>query len=87
MDKTKRCLDDFLTSAKPFLSSTETDEVQGFVDVGEYGLALETLVDIFCEERKSISGQVISLVAATATSMGLDVDGLTRGLRPLQING
>lgn len=42
-------------------SDSEANEVQEFIDAGEYGLALDTLIDIIDEESKSISQEVVSL--------------------------
>jgi hypothetical protein len=36
------------------LSEAERAEVQSFLDVGEYGLALETAADTYVEESKLI---------------------------------
>ncbi|AUB85535.1 MafI family immunity protein [Candidatus Thiodictyon syntrophicum] len=51
------------------LSWSEAQEVRDFVDVGEYGLALETLVDIVTEEEKSISAEALRLIIELADSM------------------
>lgn len=53
-------------------TDSEKSEVQDFVDVGEYGLALETLVDIVTEENKQIPGGALSLVCELAEVMQLD---------------
>lgn len=51
---------------------SEKSEVQSFVDVGEYGLALETLVDIAVEENKKIPEEAMSVVIELAGVMELD---------------
>jgi len=51
------------------LSGSEAQEVRDFIDVGEYGLALETLVDIVTEEEKSISAEALRLIIELADSM------------------
>lgn len=53
-------------------SKSEADEVQEFIDAGEYGLALETLIDIIHEESKSIPQEVVELAKQTAVTMELD---------------
>ncbi len=53
-------------------SESEVNEVQEFIDVGEYGLALETLIDIINEESKTIPQAVVSLAGETAVAMGWD---------------
>ena len=53
-------------------SESEVNEVKDFVDVGEYGLALDTIIDIINEESKSIPQEVISIAKEAAVSMGMD---------------
>lgn len=54
------------------LNDYEKGEVQGFVDAGEYGLALETLVDIVIEENKQIPGESLVLLCELADVMQMD---------------
>ena len=60
--------------------ASEKGEIQEFIDVGEYGLALETLVDIVIEENKQISGKVVSFIYRLAELMQLDKENLERKL-------
>ena len=53
-------------------TDSEKSEVQDFIDAGEYGLALETLVDIVTEENKQVSGESLALVCELADVMQLD---------------
>lgn len=53
-------------------TNSERNEVQDFIDAGEYGLALETLVDIVIEENKQIPGESLALVCQLADVMQLD---------------
>ena len=53
-------------------TDSEKSEVQDFIDAGEYGLALETLVDIVIEENKQIPGESLALVCELADVMQLD---------------
>lgn len=53
-------------------SEAEKDEVREFIDVGEYGLALETLVDIVSEENKLISHEALLLIYRVIDAMNLD---------------
>jgi hypothetical protein len=57
--------------AKVF-SNSEISEVESFLVVGEYGLALETLIDIFVEEKKLAEPSVVSLITEIAIAMHLD---------------
>lgn len=58
-----------LAAAVPVLSDSERAEVQKFIDVGEYGLALETAADIFGEENKVASADVVMLIGRLAEEM------------------
>ncbi|MBI3560398.1 MAG: MafI family immunity protein [Gammaproteobacteria bacterium] len=62
-------------------SESELKEVQDFIDVGEYGLALETLVDIVAEENKKIPRAAIVLVKELSTAMLLDESVFDNKLR------
>lgn len=53
-------------------ADSEKDEMQGFMGAGEYGLALETLVDIVLEENKQIPGASLVLVCELVDVMQLD---------------
>ena len=52
-------------------SETERDEVQKFVDVGEYGLAAETAYQIILEERKPVTDQAVAMLRELAAAMGI----------------
>jgi len=53
------------------LTSEESSEIAGFADAAEYGLALETLVDIVVQERKKISVAAFRAICALAESMSI----------------
>jgi hypothetical protein len=55
-------------------SSEELNEVNEFLDVGEYGLALETLIDIVVEEKKEISEKACVLIEELAVVMKINKD-------------
>ena len=63
------------------LSDAERAEVQQFIDVGEYGLALETTVDIYAEEKKIPSTDVMSLIEQLAISMGMAPESVLERLQ------
>ena len=52
-------------------SESEVLEVRAFVDAREYALALETTVDIFSEEKKLATEEIVALVSDLAVAMGL----------------
>lgn len=61
-----------LSSQERALVESEVREVQEYVDVGEYGLALDTLIGIVIEESKQISEEVLDVVMELARLMELD---------------
>lgn len=63
---------DLLAAASLVLSHSERAEVQKFIDVGEYGLALETAVDIYAEEKKMASAGVVALIEHLAEAMSIE---------------
>lgn len=68
----EQLLQKLLMLLKAVFSESEQNEVQEFIDVGEYGLALETLVDIIDEEDKLVEHDVLKLVLEVASAMSLD---------------
>ena len=62
------------------LSPSECQEVDRFIEAGEYGLALETLVDIYFEERKTANPEVTNLVTHIAGEMGIDPHAMIQKL-------
>lgn len=71
---------ELLTAAAPVLSNAEQEEIQRFIDVGEYGLALETAVDIYAEENKLASTEVMALIERLAEAMKLEATPLLQRL-------
>lgn len=73
-------LSQLLVASKQTLSEAEQAEVQRFIDVGEYGLALETATDIYFEERKLANAEVQRLVERSAAAMSMDAAPLLKKL-------
>lgn len=73
-------LSKLLVASEEALSSSERAEIQRFIDVGEYGLALETAVDIYDEEAKSAPAEVVALVGRLAKAMAMDCVPLLKRL-------
>lgn len=61
-----------LAAAGHVLSKSELAEIRSFIDVGEYGLALETAVDIFVEEGKAAPPNVVSFIEQLAAAMSME---------------
>jgi len=59
-------------SVKDAFQAAEIAEIQDFIDVGEYGVALETCVSIVEEENKFISRNTFSLITKSAQLMHMD---------------
>ena len=70
-----------LTSLLGVFSDSEKDEVKGFIDAGEYGLALETFVDVVVEEQKQIRSESLALVLESADAMQMDREAIDDKLR------
>lgn len=71
-DEIETLLLQLLRAAAPVLSDGELAEVQRFIDVGEYGLALETAAAIYSEEEKGVTPEVASLIECLAEAMSMD---------------
>ncbi|MDC8756612.1 MafI family immunity protein [Janthinobacterium sp. hw3] len=61
-----------LRMLEEIFSAAEIAEVREFLDAGEYGLALDTLVDIVVEEGKRVDDDVALRVRMLATAMRLE---------------
>lgn len=70
----------FLSEEECSFSESELAEVRKFIDVGEYGLALETLVDIHLEENKVATASARDLVSRLAVAMSMDPEPLLQQL-------
>ncbi len=70
-----------LSNLLGIFTDSEKNEVQDFIDVGEYGLALETLIDIIVEENKQISGESLELACDLAEVMQFNKKVLEEKLR------
>jgi len=64
---------ELIESVSDVFSEPEKNEVQEYIDVSEYGLALETFAGVVDEENKKISERSDSLVEALATEMNMDL--------------
>jgi len=71
-DEIESLLSLLLVASMPVLSDSERAEVQRFINVDEYGLALETAVDIYCEEKKVASDETVHLVERLAVMMSMN---------------
>jgi hypothetical protein len=70
-EETERSLGAMLADLSGVLSSEERAEVVQFIDVGEYGVALETLAALIVEEGKRIPLSIFERIVGLADSMGL----------------
>lgn len=64
---------------KSFISK-EIDEIKDFVDYGEYGLALDTLIDIIKEENKEINNDIFQYIAKLSNLMEQNMEAITKDL-------
>ena len=63
-------------AAKSVLSKSECAEIQEYIDVGEYGIALRTAVAIYAEENKVASVETRILIGRLAEAMKIDPNQL-----------
>ena len=61
-------------------TSKEIDEIKDFVDYGEYGLALDTLIDIIKEENKEINNDIFQYIAKLSNLMEQNMEAITKDL-------
>jgi hypothetical protein len=55
-----------------YFSPSEITEVFEFIEPSEYGLALDTVIDIIIEENKFISNDILKLITELSDLMELD---------------
>lgn len=67
-------LSKLISLLEPICTQIEIKEIQDFIDVGEYGLALETAIYIIIEEKKQISKNIFELINKLANKMSIDYD-------------
>jgi hypothetical protein len=72
MNEIERKLRELVKALESSFLPSETNEVISFVDVGEYGIALETICFIIAEEKKDISYTVYSLIEEAGCKMQMD---------------
>lgn len=75
-----------LNSLDTELSAAERREVAGFIEVGEYGVALETLSALLVEEDKRITAAILAEIVGLAATMGIDHDAATKQLERLVVS-
>jgi hypothetical protein len=80
-DEIELLLLQLLRVARPVFSDAGQTAVQRFIDVGEYGLALETVVAVYREEEKVMTGEAMALIENLALAMDMSpmpLDGITK---------
>ena len=65
-------LTDVVSKSSNWLFETESKEVSDFIEVGEFGLAYETLCDIIIEEKKVIPDDIYSRLVKLGEQMEFD---------------
>jgi hypothetical protein len=71
-DEIEAMLSQLLVASTPTLSDARRAQVQEFIDVGEYGLALETVVYGYSETKKIATAEVVGLVERLIAAMSMD---------------
>lgn len=68
----KKLLRDLTNLESCIFTAKEKAEVDRFTQVGEYGLALETAVDIYAEENKEPTEDFVSKVIQVAEALEME---------------
>jgi hypothetical protein len=82
---TESLFENLLNASAGELSADECSEVRSFVDVGEYGLALQTAIDIYFEEKKKPSKNVVTLIEKLALTMLMDSEEFLKKIDALKV--
>jgi hypothetical protein len=80
-ERMNRGLRETLSALDQVMTVKEKIEVTEFVDVGEYGLALETLAALIVEDGKRIPRNAYDQIRELAMAMEIEDSVLTPGLR------
>ena len=80
----ERLFSELLARTGSITTSAEQGTIKSYIDHKEYGLALETLVDIFVEEAKIPTDIVLSKVVALANRMSMDPQPFLERLRQIE---
>lgn len=70
-EKVEETFSALLADLSKALTASERLEVTRFIDVGEYGIALETLAAIIVEEGKTIPERSLDEILNLANMMGI----------------
>lgn len=57
-----------------YFTTEELNEITEFIDHSEYGLALDTIVDIITEDNKEISHDTFNIIVKLSNLMDLETD-------------
>ncbi|GAJ96043.1 hypothetical protein [Rhizobium rhizogenes] len=71
-DKIESVFQSLMEATKFVLSKSECAEIQEYIDVGEYGLALRAAVAIYAEENKVASIEARISIGRLAEAMKID---------------
>lgn len=72
---------DLIHSLEGTFSLAEIMEVRSFLDYGEYGLALESLIGIIVEENKLIASNIYDAIEKLSSMMDIDNAAMRTSLR------
>ncbi|MCL2896125.1 MafI family immunity protein [Brenneria tiliae] len=65
---------ELIISLSKAFTPEEINEITEFIDHGEYGLALDTVIDIITEEDKEISHDNFNIIVKLSNIMDLETD-------------
>ncbi|QQA75769.1 MafI family immunity protein [Pectobacterium parmentieri] len=74
-------LSNLINSLGGVFSLNELIEIKDFIDYGEYGLALETAIDVVIEEKKLISSESFNIMIKLSHLMTMNKDVISSRLK------
>lgn len=69
---------ELICSLSKYFTAEELNEIAEFIDYGEHGLALDTIIAIITEENKEISHDTFNIIVKLSNLMDLETDIIKR---------
>lgn len=76
--ETERMFGELMQHTDPLYSTADKAEIMDWLDHREFGLALETLVDIVAESKHSVAPEIVQRIKVLAIHMGMTEFSVSR---------
>jgi hypothetical protein len=80
-ERVEKLLELLLTEKSVFSSQEAIDEVRDFIAHGEYGIALDWIVDTAIEDKRAVPDEWLPIVCELTQAMKLDSDSYQSRLK------